>query len=172
MRLQSLANAARSMSYFLTFRKLNLPLNGAPRLRALMPSALLILALWLCWGMTGDHHQAQAKRLNLSLDYLRLISINIHLSLPPSFIVLSFFVIQNTFHRSVLGLYMGRGSLSLSPHFTFSSFAPFHACLDEFPLLSAPVAFNYTLIPNPNWYASLSRWAVHYFIPTIFRLLV
>lgn len=31
-----------------------------------------------------------------------------------------------------------------------NSFVLFHACLDEFPLLSAPVAFNYTLIHNPN----------------------
>lgn len=40
----------------------------------------------------------------------------------------------------------GRGS----PHLAGNSFVLFHACLDEFPLLSAPVAFNYTLIHNPN----------------------
>lgn len=38
------------------------------------------------------------------------------------------------------------GSLCLARN----SFVLFHACLDEFPLLSAPVAFNYTLIHNPN----------------------
>lgn len=32
----------------------------------------------------------------------------------------------------------------------WNSFVHFHACLDEFPLLSAPVAFNYTLIHNSN----------------------
>lgn len=39
-------------------------------------------------------------------------------------------------------------SLPLSA--AWNSFVLFHACLDEFPLLSAPVAFNYTLIHNPN----------------------
>lgn len=40
----------------------------------------------------------------------------------------------------------GRGSLCRAQN----SFMLFHACLDEFPLLSAPVAFNYTLIHIPN----------------------
>lgn len=51
-----------------------------------------------------------------------------------------------------------------------NSFVLFHACLDEFPFLSAPVAFNYTLIHNPNWYASLSRWTMD-FLQSIFLFL-
>lgn len=39
-----------------------------------------------------------------------------------------------------------QGSLGVA----WNSFVHFHACLDEFPLLSAPVAFNYTLVHNSN----------------------
>lgn len=60
----------------------------------------------------------------------------------------------------------GPGALRLARN----SFVLFHACLDEFPLLSAPVAFNYTLIHNPNWYASLSRWTMD-FLQSIFLFL-
>lgn len=56
-----------------------------------------------------------------------------------------------------------QGSLGVA----WNSFVHFHACLDEFPLLSAPVAFNYTLVHNSNWYASLTRWTMD-FLQSIF----